>query len=235
MAWQTPKTDWTSADGVTDADLNRIEGNINYIEKESRTPNQNATPGGSGMLQTILNYIVTQIKKITGATNWYDTPATTLAAAKSHMDSTSNPHNVTATQVGALVSVDGVSNAGGNVDLVAGSNISIAPDDTNNRITIGGTGTWPNADKLDGYHAGSFVLTSDYEDTDVLNKIKNVDGAGSGLDADKLDGKQSGNASGNIPVSNGTVCTNLNADKLDGYHIQKNGTDGAGIINFKTT
>lgn len=28
MAWQTPKTDWTPADGVRDMDLNRIEGNI---------------------------------------------------------------------------------------------------------------------------------------------------------------------------------------------------------------
>lgn len=28
MAWQTPKTDWTPADGVADADLNRIEGNL---------------------------------------------------------------------------------------------------------------------------------------------------------------------------------------------------------------
>lgn len=32
------------------------------------------------------------------------------------------------------------------------------------------------------------VLTSDYSDTDVLDKIKNVDGTGSGLDADLLDG-----------------------------------------------
>lgn len=44
------------------------------------------------------------------------------------------------------------------------------------------------------------------------------DGAGSGLDADLLDGMQSGNASGNIPVSNGTVNTNLNADMVDGKH-----------------
>ena len=27
MAWQTPKTDWSSADGVRDTDMNRIEGN----------------------------------------------------------------------------------------------------------------------------------------------------------------------------------------------------------------
>ena len=32
------------------------------------------------------------------------------------------------------------------------------------------------------------VLTSDYSDTDVLDKIKNVDGSGSGLDADVLRG-----------------------------------------------
>lgn len=37
----------------------------------------------------------------------------------------------------------------------------------------------------------SRVLSSDYEDSDVLNKIKNVDGAGSGLDADLLDGLNS--------------------------------------------
>ncbi len=38
------------------------------------------------------------------------------------------------------------------------------------------------------------------------------------LNADKLDGYHAGNASGNIPISNGTVNTNLNADLLDGYH-----------------
>lgn len=44
------------------------------------------------------------------------------------------------------------------------------------------------------------------------------DGAGSGLDADSVDGYSPGNASGNIPLSNGTVNTNLNADLLDGRH-----------------
>lgn len=44
------------------------------------------------------------------------------------------------------------------------------------------------------------------------------DGAGSGLDADSVDGYSPGNASGNIPLSNGTVNANLNADLLDGRH-----------------
>jgi len=35
--------------------------------------------------------------------------------------------------------------------------------------------------------------------------------------ADKVDGYHAGNSSGQVPISNGTVCTNLNADKLDGY------------------
>ena len=40
-----------------------------------------------------------------------------------------------------------------------------------------------------GGGSGQYVLVSDYEDADVLAKIKNVDGAGSLLDADLLDGE----------------------------------------------
>ena len=36
--------------------------------------------------------------------------------------------------------------------------------------------------------------------------------------ADKVDGYHAGNSSGRVPVSNGTVCSNLNADLLDGLH-----------------
>lgn len=34
MAWVAPKTDWDSADGVSDADMNRIETNILYLKEE---------------------------------------------------------------------------------------------------------------------------------------------------------------------------------------------------------
>jgi len=36
------------------------------------------------------------------------------------------------------------------------------------------------------------------------------------LNADQVDGFHAGNSSGQVPVSNGTVNTNLNADLLDG-------------------
>lgn len=38
------------------------------------------------------------------------------------------------------------------------------------------------------------------------------------INVDRLDGYDAGNATGNIPVSNGTVNTNLNADMVDGRH-----------------
>jgi hypothetical protein len=54
-----------------------------------------------------------------------------------HVASTANPHGTTAAQIGALASVDGVSNPGGNIDLVPGNAVTITPDDANNRVTIG--------------------------------------------------------------------------------------------------
>lgn len=56
-----------------------------------------------------------------------------------HIVDFNNPHRTTAEQVGALVSVDGVKNPGGDVNLESesGSAITITPDDDANTITIG--------------------------------------------------------------------------------------------------
>jgi len=62
------------------------------------------------------------------------------ADVDAHANRVDNPHNTTAAQVGALVSIDGVSNPGGNVDLVAGTGITITPDNTGKKITITATG-----------------------------------------------------------------------------------------------
>jgi hypothetical protein len=60
-----------------------------------------------------------------------------------HLPDFSNPHKTTAAQVGALKSVDGVSHAGGDVDLVESNSITITPDDGANTITIGETHSFP--------------------------------------------------------------------------------------------
>lgn len=56
---------------------------------------------------------------------------------KSHLTDLDNPHRVTAEQAGALKSVDGVENPGGDVDLVKDNAITIVPDMDNKRITVG--------------------------------------------------------------------------------------------------
>ncbi len=62
-----------------------------------------------------------------------------ITIGETHSDRKDNPHNVTAAQTGAPVSVDGVSNPGGDIDLVQGGSIVITHDDRENSITIGET------------------------------------------------------------------------------------------------
>lgn len=94
--WQNPKTNWNSADVPLSPDFDRIEGNIQAIESGSRTLDPSQAPSGnSGTLRQILSWFANRIKAITGASNWYDSPATTLAATKSHMDATAGIHGAT--------------------------------------------------------------------------------------------------------------------------------------------
>ena len=55
------------------------------------------------------------------------------------------------------------------------------------------------------------------------------------VNAGKLQGLGPSNASGQVPVSNGTVCNNLNADKLDGYDASHFSEDGHVHNNASTS
>jgi hypothetical protein len=68
-----------------------------------------------------------------------DNGAKTITIGETHSERNDNPHHVTAQQVGALSSVDGVANPGGNVDLVRDNSITITANDGANTITIGET------------------------------------------------------------------------------------------------
>lgn len=79
----------------------------------------------------------------------------------------------------------------------------------NVRTIIGaGSGNGLDADKLDGYHAGS--ASGQIPISDAVHNVN--------LNADYLDGYHAGNDSGLIPISNTNLNTNLNADMLDNYH-----------------
>jgi hypothetical protein len=55
-------------------------------------------------------------------------------------------------------------------------------------LTVDGSGSGIDADKLDGNEATAFALASAVTAAALLAAIKTVDGSGSGLDADTLDG-----------------------------------------------
>ena len=107
----TPKTDWVAANAITSADLNRAEGNSLAIETGSRTLDQDlAAPANTGTLRQIISWFAGRIRAITGAANWWDAPATTLAAASTHASATTAIHGVGGSTVesvaGATAKVD---------------------------------------------------------------------------------------------------------------------------------
>lgn len=62
-----------------------LEDSITDAHLGTRTINQNTVPtGNSGDLTAIISGLANRIKAITGATNWYTNPATTLAALDTH-------------------------------------------------------------------------------------------------------------------------------------------------------
>lgn len=58
------------------------------------------------------------------------------AAIESHAANQSNPHNVTAQQVGALVSINGIERPGGNIDIVGGGVINVLTDSASGRLVL---------------------------------------------------------------------------------------------------
>jgi len=92
MPDQTPKLKLPKPLGNENVNRQSYNALIDAIEanaaKDSQTINQDiSTPySNTGLLSTILSWFAKVIKGITGKTNWYDAPATTLEAAKGHMD-----------------------------------------------------------------------------------------------------------------------------------------------------
>ena len=90
--------------------------------------------------------------------------------------------------------------------------------------------------------SGPYVALADYDDADVLAKVKNVDGAGSGLDADLLDGLQAtafaGAAAGPAAtygasiVTNGTFTGSATGWTLGGGAAY--GADNVSVVNGST-
>ena len=90
--------------------------------------------------------------------------------------------------------------------------------DSSNRLWLQDSDQ-PTARDLDSIVKGENSAHGARHDVGGEDPVTNVD---------KIDGYDAGNAEGNIPVSNGTVNTNLNADKVDGFDASQ--TPSAGQI-----
>ena len=78
------------------------DGSITDAKIGNRTIDQALSGGATtGLLTSLLSWIGKSLKAISGETNWYDAPGTTL---KSHVANSSNPHTVTAGQLGLSAS-----------------------------------------------------------------------------------------------------------------------------------
>ncbi len=81
---------------------------------------------------------------------------------------------------------------------------------------------------------GQYVKLTDYEDLDVLNKIKNVDGTGSELDADLLDGNHSTAFATSGHIHSHTVLTNIGTNshtQIDSFIISKGNANGLASLD----
>ncbi|MGE5585715.1 MAG: hypothetical protein ACM309_09355 [Bacillota bacterium] len=172
QGFQTPKSNWTPSDPVGTEDLNRIEANINAIEQGSRTLDPAQAPASNaGTLRQLLDWFANRIKAITGKTNWYDAPDTTLAAAKAHFDAAA-PHN------GHALSLH--THAGGDItspvtsadkldgyDANTGTSANTIPvRDANGKVPGSITG---DAHTVDGKHASDFIPIAGGNPTGTIN------------------------------------------------------------------
>ncbi len=74
-----------------------------------------------------------------------------------------------------------------------------------------------DADKVDGKEASQLLDRTQHTGVQPPSTIS-PQGAGSGLNADKVDGFDAGHSSGQIPISDGQLNANLNADLVGGFH-----------------
>ncbi|MBT9177411.1 MAG: hypothetical protein DDT20_01744 [Firmicutes bacterium] len=129
--WRDPRTTWLASHPITTTDLNRMEGNNQATELGDRVLDQAlAVPANTGTLRQILSWFAGRLRAITGATNWFDAPATTLAAASTHHGAAA-PHTghvlkAGDTMTGTLAAPDvrwGVGNSRG-IHLPAGTDLN---------------------------------------------------------------------------------------------------------------
>ncbi len=211
------KTQWNpgGAPGISAENLNNIESGIEsahkLVEADIHTPDQAQIAQASGTLVTLQGFFANMLKRILGATNWYDAPPITLQATKTHTDAAA-PHTGHATTTALTAHTSAAAPHSGHATTSALSTHTSATSAhsatsaaTANRIMLrdaagrakvaapAAADDIARKDTVDA-HAGRkdnphVVTAVQIGAANLLTELLKVDGAGSGLDADLLDGK----------------------------------------------
>jgi len=205
------------------ADLNGNNYNLNNIGLVDATEiiTSNLTVSGSVTFNSVtVNYTLT---------------ADTIEANNFNLSGNANFNNITVSgtlDVGTLIADSGTVNE---LFKITGTNavLQLWPS-TGNQWTITAKSTGEITFFNENHSKTLMVFTSDdkvginkinpSEQLEVNGRVKATSFIASttalctNLNADLLDGKHAGNSSGQIPISNGTLCNDLNADLLDGRH-----------------
>lgn len=133
---------------------NAPPNSVNDAAIGSRTPDQSQAPAspGTGTLTQLISWLANRIKAITGKTNWWDAPPTTLQAAKTHMDAAS-PHS------GHVLTSDVVTAATANKILKLNADGKLPASITGDAVTVGGKGPGDFA-PASHTHAGSDITSA---------------------------------------------------------------------------
>jgi hypothetical protein len=135
----------------------------------------------------------------------------TITIGETHSGRTDNPHLVTAAQTGALVSVEGVNNPGGNVDLIPENSITVVPNDGANTITIGET----HSGRTDNPHLVTAAQTG------ALVSIEGVNNAGGNVDL--------------IPENSITIASDDGANTINIGETHSGRTDNPHVVTAQQT
>lgn len=158
-----------------------------------------------------------------------------ITIGETHSGRRDNPHNVTASQTGSLVSVKGVSNPGGDVDFVAGNNITITSDISNKTVTFSASsgGGWKDDGTVVRLETSTDSVGVGTNHPEAMLHIKSTTGTGS-LKVESNTGVKGGLNCYDAYLRMGTETNHdllLGSNNIDRIWVKSDGKVGIGTAN----
>lgn len=111
----TPQGPFTTGGTATAANLTAMDNGISTNDTAisgSQTPSESATPAASGSVASLLAFIVSQIKLITGGAHWYSAPVATLASLLSSVNANRSSISANTTAINGKANTSGATFSG---------------------------------------------------------------------------------------------------------------------------